>query len=937
MEPDTSDLLLNAGLVAGGGLSLGGSAAIDQFLSNNIKKLNTWENRTKELWSAAPYKSRITGKYLQVSPELADKLLDTYVNSANHLASRSVGPFKLGNIIGEARLLPETIKNLFGTGANIEGDRQHYRMFSDPAADKGKLKAHMLDVAKETDFIDGTYRHSMRQAYNALPETTRATITDSSSIADKYKNFIKNKDKAGIDYLENFILGSSDLHPGAARLVGGGIIGKIDPSTGKLSQEVLHSGFAKNYMHNLKKPLRIIRGGNKFAAGAKGATMLLGLFGLGKYTGSALASSTPKNTILKEASVKEDNDALLNQLLGMAELSGAGGFTAISGDMLANKIKDLLEARKKAPNLNVGFNYGHLPEIGDGHKAPSAHIRQILERYIAGLPDGHELKGEIIRDANGKPVLNEYGFAKRKGGVQFNDLVLRTGGISPEHAKDYNIIYDTGLGAAVPGQHIDQENLGIKGTTKKYGFDNAKKLKGDVGTIKRYVTDTPGMYTVGNIDLPNYGAAVSGPGFSEDVNIFGNKLRGHGFGIFTPQEVIGYGKIRDNVKARSFFPFIPGEIKNIAPDVVGTPFINPGTLDNMNKYTTREQKLGRLSELIDNWTGDADTKIKLSKIRDAIKNGKRIVTIAGSGRGDYVGNRTAHIIDSLDRLGVDNVEVVPLMGGYTGAKNLSATDRANLISSLEGADKKGRITAFGRLNNEPYTLLQQLSDINMATTGQMGVSESASAGNLQFIPETWNDAGPELHKKIKEYQTRAWTDILTEKGKKPAPKGVNYSDIFDASTPELSAWNGSTLANFPEDHPDVFKRLKMYDGGLRSGVADFLRNWGISDDTLKYHNQRIDTDPIAELLMDKNKGQLEELSRKAFDAAKANRDRLPAAHRALAEDMVNTLKANVRKQRIKALPGAVGGALGTGIGLYGMFDGIKRIADPSNYKFNLSL
>lgn len=53
--------------------------------------------------------------------------------------------------------------------------------------------------------------------------------------------------------------------------------------------------------------------------------------------------------------------------------------------------------------------------------------------------------------------------------------------------------------------------------------------------------------------------------------------------------------------------------------------------------------------------------------------------------------------------------------------------------------------------------------------------------------------------------------------------------------------------------------------------------------------------------------------------------------------MVNTLKANVRKQRIKALPGAAGGALGTGVGLYGMFDGVKRIADPSNYKFNLSL
>lgn len=930
MPIDLNDPLTNTTLALGGGLSLAGSAAVDSFISKNQKALANWDKSTRNLWKTPAFKSEATGKWLQVSPEMADTLLDNYVTNAHKLSTQRVGPLRTGNLVGDIRLLPTTIKNMFSKDkVDIRGDRQHYRMFSDPDADLGKLKAHMLDVGRETDFLDGKRRWQMRDAYSKLSQEAKDILSDSSSIKDKYTKLNSLADKSGLNYIEDFILGHGHEHPGTAKLVGGGIIGKIDPKTGKISDEVIHSGFAKNYMHYTKKPLEMLKRLNKVTAGAKGATTAVGLFGLGNLLGKELS---------KSASVKsaaDDNSTLL----GLTELGLGGGLTAVSGDELVNKIKQLIDDRKKAPNLNVGFNYGDLPEIGDGHKAPAKHIRQVLERYIESLPDGHELKGKVLLGSDGKPLLNEYGFAKREGGVQFHDLAHKANGITPAHAEDFNIIYNTGLGAAVPSQFHKPGEVGHKA----YGYDNAVKLKGTAQSLKHYVTDTP--QSLGNklfgFDIPNYGVAAAGPGSPVNFTVpfVGQSVTGHGYGLGASlnSEVLGYGAIPDEIKALSARPFIAGSFTNLAPEITGTPFINPTTLDNMNKYDTKEKKLARLKEIIDNWD-PADTsgnKAKLSKIYDAISKGKRVVTIAGSGRGDYVGNRTAHMLDSLDRLGVNNVEVIPLMGGYTGSKDVSEADRQKLIDKLELADKKGRLTTFGRLDNEPYTLLQQLADINMASTGQMAISEAANAGNLQFIPEAWGDLTPEGAGKIKQYQIGAWKDILTDQGRKPTT--ADYDKIFAGGHPNLDAWNGGSMKSFPKTLPDVFKQMKSYDGPLRTGAAQYLKNWGISDATLKNHAQRIDTDSIAELLTDANKGKLAELSRKAYDAAARNRAHIDSAQKALAGNMVDTLKANVKAQKLKALPGVIGNAIGTGIGAVATADGIRRLVDPSNYKFNFTL
>jgi hypothetical protein len=929
MAIDLNDPIVNTGLLAGSGALLGGSILTENFLNNNVAALKDWDKQTQALWRNPAFKSEVTGRWLQTSPEVADKLLDTYVRNAHKLSSQGVGPFRVGTTIGTIRTLPNTIKSLFGKGVDMAGTKEHYRMFSDTNADLGKLKAHMLDVAKESELLHPSRVKEMRAAFSKLSPEAKKIIADSDTIVSKYEKLKNLKDdKVGIKYLEDFVLGHGDLHPGAAKLVGGGVIGTIDPVTGKISNEVVHTGFGKNYIKATDRPLRVLRAGNKLSIGARAAGAALGLYGLGRIIGNKMFSKEASTISEKEIPVDGDN------MLAMTELMLGGGLTTLSGSTLADKIKQLIADRKKAPNLNVGFNYGAWPFIGDGHKAPAENLRTILERYIAALPEGHELKGVTLRDATGAPIMNEFGFPERKGGVQFKDLSLRPGGVTPAHAENFNIIYDTGLGAAVPSKFVDP-NIA---DNRAYGIDTAGKLKGEAQTIKRYVTDTPSLYDNPlNIKIPSFGPAASGLNLPFNVRIPGISTLppaiGHGY-WGANNDILGYGKIPDSIKNTLKVPFISGEFKNLAPTVAGTPFINPELLDAMNTYATKEQKLGRIRELANLLPEGSADRESISKVLDDITSGKKVVTVAGSGRGDWVANRTFHFLDSADRLNLKDVTVVPLMGGYTGAKNLPKEQGKLLVDSIRNADPKGRIVSFGRLNNELYNLMQQVSDVNMASTGMMAVSEAANAGNVQAIPESWFDAeGSDSSKSLKKFQTKGWKDVLKANGVDIS--AADYDAIFKNSTPFLNNWNKGSMERLPEDFGDVFKRMRTYEGPLREGVAKYFNNWGVSGDTIKHNVQKIDTDEVAKWLLDDKK--IKSLSETAYEAAKANRAKIPAAYNELATDMVKTLQNNVRRQKWKAMPGVLGGALGAGVGLYGMVDGFNKLLSPETFAPNISI
>ena len=912
-EDDKSkELLTDLGLALAGGTGAVGGLASNDWLSKNIKGLDDWESLTKSVWNTKPFTSAHTGKALQVSPEVADKVLDTYVTGAQRLASQKVGPWRVGNIIGNVGLLPYNIKSLFNGKADpaAQSMRDSYALFSDPVSTKEALKTRMLDRARHSSYLDDTRGQEMRAAFDALSDDVKAILEKHpTSIKDKYDALAKLKNKAGLDYMENFILGHGKSHPGAVKLVGGGVIG--DVKGGKLVDEVLHPGFAKNYIHKFRKPLQAAKALSKFGIGGAAAAAGLGLAGLGKTLGESINKSA--------SVVSEDSPEALAKLLG------GSGLLALSGEGTVNSVKELIENGKKAPNMNIGFSYGDFPQTGDGHKAPAVHMRNILESYINSLPEGHELKGTTVLDEFGKPIANAYGGFKRKGGVQFHDIGSKVHGSDPSLAKDFNIVYNTGLGLAIPhptGQHGN----------KKYGIDVADKLRGTTQSIRNYITDTP--HTIAGV--PFAGSTVAMPVPKIKLPWMDHPLRnGTGYGYFgIDSKTLGYGDIPKALHALHATPLIVGSLHNIAPDLVGTPLINPTVLDNLNKYTTKDQKLARLQEIINTAEfDDPEVKTKLQKIHDAIKKGKKVVTVAGSGTGAYVGSRTAHLLDSFDRLGVSDVEVVPLAANYTSA-NLASDARKKLIDNLERMDKNKRVTAFGRLKNEPYTLLQQLADINMASTGQMAISESANFGNLQFIPggDGWRDLAD--HDKLHDFRSSLWTDAL---GANAPAERERFKELFKHSTPWLQVVNKGSIEAMPSQMGDVFKQFGHYEGPAREGVLNYLRAYGASEDTLrKPIIQQFDTDGIAELLLDKNKDLLADLSRKASEAAAANRAKIPEAHKALVDDMVGTIKRNVRLQKLKGLPGAIGGALGSGLGLYGMYSGIKQMMSPKNFSLNLS-
>lgn len=919
---DRDELLKNLTLTGLGGAGAATSTMLDSWLTDKINLMDDWDKQTEALRDFKPYKSKLTGKWLQTSPEMADKLLDTYVSNAHSLATTPIGPWRAGNVVGNIRLLPFHWEKLTkGTTTDkLPGLVEHYKLFSDPDSTKEMLKTHMIDTTRTTDLLDESYVTKMRESFEALPENIQKIIDNpKTGIVEKYKALEAAGDINGINYLEDYVLGHG-TNPGTAKVVGGGIIGKVD-DVGKVTQEVLHPGYSRNYTFFVNPKFKLLRNLNRLKLGGNAAVAGLGLYGLGTQLFG-------EDSLLKSAAIGDNIN--WEQAAGTAETVGGGALTAASAFKINDKVKQLLADLKAEPNMNVGFTYGAYKGVGDGHKTPANNIRKILEKYVDSLPDGHELKGTPLLDDSGNPILNELGFKKRKGGIQFLDLGNFDHGIGPGVGKDLNMLYNTGMGLAVP-------NFMWSVGHPQYGNPVAEKNKKMVQSLRNYMTDTPYTVKFGPLDIPSFGAAVVTP----KTGIFG--LNGHGYDI-SDVATLGYGNIPEGHQlAHKLLPVFGGRLINIAPDISGTPLINPATLNRMNDTPTRESAVEAFEALLKKKKAAGQDVSAFQDILDSVKRGDRLITLAGAGRGDYGAGKTSHMLAALDRVGADNVKVVSMLGSYTGADLPQEVrgEMVNKIKGMDGPDSK-RLTVFGRLDNDLYTALQRMSHANVGATGQMGISEMANAGNLQFIPEKWQDMKrkndfdiPGLMQsppEMREWLNNKWADLagITD----PAQR-EKFIKNFDNLHPVLDFWNKGSIERMPEDLPDVFKTYGTYEGELWPEVRKYLKNIGLSDATIDMNPQRLDMTEIAKLMLPENAEELSRLTTLAESAAAKNREIIPQAQQALIDDMVNTVQKNVRKQKFKALPGLAGGALGAGLGVFGIVDGIRRTTEAAKPKFNI--
>ena len=918
-DDKNKELLTNLGLTLAGGAGTGVSAGLESWFTDKINLLDDWDKKTEALHEFKPYKSKLTGNWLQTSPEMADKLLDNYVTNAKELATTKIGPWRAGNVVGNIRLLPFHWEKLTkGTTTDrLPGLVEHYKLFSDPNSTKEMLKTHMIDTTRTTDLLEQSYVDEMREAFQRLPEDIQKIIDNpTTGIVDKYKALADTKHAGGISYLEDYVLGRG-THPGTAKVVGGGIIGKVDDA-GKVTQEVLHPGYSRNYTYFISPKFKLLRTLNRLKLGGGAALTGIGLFGLGKQLADSGLSKT--------ASLK---DIDWEQVGASAETAAGGVLASLGAFKTSEKFKQLLDDLHAAPNMNVGFSYGAYKGVGDGHKTPANNIRQILEKYVDSLPDGHELKGTALLDDAGNPILNELGFKKRKGGIQFLDLGNFDHGIGPGVGKDLNMLYNTGMGLSVP-------NFMWSVGHPQYGNPTAEKNKKMVQSLRNYMTDTPYTVEFGPLDVPSFGAAVVTP----KSGIFG--LNGHGYDI-SDVATLGYGNIpKGHQLAHKFLPVFGGHLINIAPEVSGTPLINPDVLNRMNATPTRESAIEAFDALLKKKKAAGQDVSALQDILDAVKRGDRLITLAGAGRGDYGAGKTSHMLAALDRVGANNVKVVSMLGSYTGADLPQEVrdEMVNKIKNMDGPDSK-RLTVFGRLDNETYTALQRMSHANVGATGQMGISEMANAGNLQYIPEKWQDMKrknnfdvPGLMQsppEMRGWLNNKWADLagITD----PAQR-EKFIKNFDNLHPVLDFWNKGSMERMPKDLPDVFKTYGTYEGELWPEVRKYLKNIGLSDATIAMNPQRFDMTDIAKLMLPENAGELSRLTSLAESAAAKNRGIIPQAQKALIDDMVNTVQKNVRRQKFKAIPGLAGGVGATGLGIFGMVDGIRRMPEAAKLKFD---
>lgn len=414
-------------------------------------------------------------------------------------------------------------------------------------------------------------------------------------------------------------------------------------------------------------------------------------------------------------------------------LEAAGGGAAAATGAVTGKsaLQRLIESIRN-PNRDIGFTYGDWSQIGAGHKTPAQNIQKILQRAIDNLPEG---------DPNKK--IRMFDIRRTAEGLERTNL-----------GRNLNMLYNTGLGLGRPGAGAEW--------TAAYDRELAKEL-GKTQSIRRYMTDLPS------------GGSVGATGTEEGLlrgEMNGKRIGGK---RVLDNKLITYGS--DNPE--DYPDFIRKKRLHVGNTHGGSPFIDPDYVDSLKKINSKDKVLGRLEEYVsgkrEGLTPEA--RKSLSDVLARVKSGQKLVTIAGSGRGDYMAGRLIPSLESADRFGLGRGKVTfaPLLANYVPGSPEATSQVGQAFAKM---DPHGRVVPFGRLPGDAYAALQRLADTNMASTGTMAISEAANNGNLNAIPRNWNDLN-----------SSGWDRM---NAKKDIIRGLTGKDV-DPGMVNLDSWNRGNI------------------------------------------------------------------------------------------------------------------------------------------------
>ena len=264
---------------------------------------------------------------------------------------------------------------------------------------------------------------------------------------------------------------------------------------------------------------------------------------------------------------------------------------------------------------------------------------------------------------------------KRFKNINIERLARDEHGIFRGPYKKYNTIIDTGL-----GKNIDWHTPDINQTIITHGYQLPKNTK-QYSELK-YMTD-----------LPKPGTGAGGSTLQR-----GKKILAYG-GEDTAKH------LKDDL--------------GMKPIIVGkglTPAIPKSIVEGNLRGVTREATIKELSQF-------TDKPLKFNP-------NKKLITIAGAGRGDYVGIRAKEIDDILTARNLHHkYDVVALQAGAYGD---------DLNKKLL---KNTKVVSVGKLPRQLYNDIQGVSDVNWGATGTSGLTEALMHKNVQAIPEEWGFQG----------------------------------------------------------------------------------------------------------------------------------------------------------------------------------------------------
>jgi hypothetical protein len=177
-----------------------------------------------------------------------------------------------------------------------------------------------------------------------------------------------------------------------------------------------------------------------------------------------------------------------------------------------------------------------------------------------------------------------------------------------------------------------------------------------------------------------------------------------------------------------------------------SPYLSDDVLNKAlsGKSSDKKKTMERLIEIAEK-NGDSKSA---NILRDALAKNKKIITVSGSSRGDYVGGRVRDLTKELKRQGLtDTHAVLALMG--SGKDSLMH----KLIDNRETA-------SFGKMDRDLFTDVQNIAAAHWGSTGASSLAEMRLSPSeiSAFLPES-NKVRDREARLLKRYAKKHKLDI----------------------------------------------------------------------------------------------------------------------------------------------------------------------------------